>query len=74
MTKQNDVNEAPVHGIVPRCGYICSLYGVLVLDTDGCLLPHGHDGPHEFRNSRDGIRYQWEYDLENDEDVYWKKT
>jgi hypothetical protein len=55
-----------------RCGYICQLYGGVMRDTDGCTLPDKHKGPHEFRDSESGRRYQWEYDDENDEDVYWE--
>lgn len=33
------------------------------LDETGCILPDGHDGPHEFI-SAEGRRFQWETDLE----------
>ena len=72
---ENAASPAPVHGIVPRCGYCLSVidWNVTLLDVDGCLLPKGHDGPHEFRN-HDGQLYQWEYDEVEDYDVSWKKT
>lgn len=31
-------------------------------DTHGCVLPEGHDGPHEFV-AEDGRRWLWETDL-----------
>ncbi len=54
-----------------RCGYVFRSHGP-IQDIDGCLLPHGHEGCHEFLDS-DGDIFQWEYDLQNDEDVYWEK-
>lgn len=30
-------------------------------DPEGCVLPMGHEGPHEFV-STDGSRWQWETD------------
>ena len=34
-------------------------------DRDGCRLPDGHKGPHEFK-AADGVIYEWETDLECD--------
>lgn len=53
------------------------------VDTEGCHLPQGHDGPHEFV-AKDGVVWCWETDLscncehclecEGDYcSVYWKK-
>ena len=41
-------------------------------DTEGCELPHGHEGPHRFVCSDTGQRISWEYDVELDCDVYWE--
>ena len=30
-------------------------------DSNGCYLPMGHAGPHEFKDSK-GFVYQWEND------------
>lgn len=65
----------PIQPTVPRCGRCIGVvdWFVCLVDYDGCLLPNGHDGPHEFRN-HDGQLYQWEYDEVEDYDIYWKKT
>jgi hypothetical protein len=66
------VTDQPKHfGTPPCCGYILSEPSVL--DIDGCALPRHHQGPHEFREFKTGTTYQWEYDEEYDQDVYWKK-
>jgi len=74
MTSQTNVDGASIQSIVPRCGYCISVvdWYVHLLDVDGCLLPKGHEEPHEFRN-HDGQLYRWEYDEDEDQDVFWKK-
>ena len=47
------------------CGIIHSHDSVSPKDPHGCVLPIGHDAPHEFV-AKDGRRYQWETDLECD--------
>jgi len=53
-------------------------------DDQGCVLPSGHAGPHEFADRSSGIRWLWETDAEcdcsscmqGDGDyciLYWKK-
>ena len=32
------------------------------VDVHGCILPSGHDGPHEFKDEH-GRLWQWETDL-----------
>jgi hypothetical protein len=54
-----------------RCGYVCDLSGS-VIDVDGCLLPVGHEGPHEFVDENSEKRYRWEFDVEIGQDVYWR--
>lgn len=39
--------------------------GVSPEDCNGCVLPNGHHGPHEFVASN-GIRYFWETDMDCD--------
>jgi hypothetical protein len=39
--------------------------GVTPTDDNGCRLPSGHAGPHEFI-AKDGLTYQWETDWECD--------
>lgn len=49
-----------------RADRCATLHGdglVGVEDHDGCILPEGHDGPHEFI-ARDGSHWLWETDLE----------
>lgn len=46
-----------------KCGVFHSTDRSYPQDPHGCLLPVGHDGPHEFASS-DGKRYQWKTDLE----------
>jgi hypothetical protein len=52
-------------------------------DEEGCRLPRGHEGPHEYV-ARDGTIYNWETDLDcacescmaDDPDfctIYWEK-
>lgn len=45
------------------CGIIHPNDEVTPIDSKGCLLPIGHDGPHEFV-APNGWRFQWETDLE----------
>lgn len=47
------------------CGIIHSSDGVSPKDGQGCLLPIGHEGQHEFV-AADGRHFQWETDLECD--------
>jgi len=34
------------------------------VDTKGCILPVGHDGPHEFIDATTGTVWRWETNLE----------
>lgn len=45
----------------PACGLIHSDGNPV--DVSGCILPEGHEGPHEFVAS-DGGHWLWETDLE----------
>lgn len=69
----------------PVCGVLHGEGMVQAVDTEGCVLPDGHDGPHEFVDARNGARWQWETNwdcqcqhcLEADGDfctVYWRKA
>lgn len=46
-----------------RCFVMAGDYLTGPVDRDGCLLPEGHDGPHEFADQH-GHRWLWETDLE----------
>jgi len=77
--------ENPTLKVVHRpCGILFSndVY-VVPDDPEGCLLPHGHEGPHEFRQANGKI-WQWETDWscncehcqEGEGDyctIYWQK-
>lgn len=63
------------------CGLI--LADASFTDTKGCVLPVGHDGPHECRDEH-GRAWNWEADLECDCEhcrqcdgdyctIYWQK-
>lgn len=66
------------------CGIIHTNGGGQPHDAEGCVLPSGHDSPHEFV-ATDGERWQWETDLECACDwcmkcegdyctIYWRKA
>ena len=46
-----------------QCGTLHGDYPGAPDDTDGCILPSGHIGPHEFVDA-DGQHWLWETDLE----------
>ena len=71
-------------GVMDTCGILHDGGVIGPEDPHGCLLPHDHDGPHEFEAS-DGTRWHWETDIECtcehcmrcDGDyctVYWQKA
>lgn len=86
--EQNPPDEgSPLQRRVGRLDCLCSIihtnYGVQPHDADGCLLPMGHDGPHEFADPS-GQHWLWETDLECDCEwcmslegdyctIYWRK-
>lgn len=49
--------------MLPLCSMMLS--DASVDDECGCLLPEGHEGPHEFKDAR-GATWCWETDLECD--------
>lgn len=65
------------------CGILHGSDGPYPPDRHGCVLPDGHDGPHEFIDP-DGQHWLWETDMECDCDhcmrcegdyctIYWRK-
>ena len=56
--------ELPVGRQVPeRCGIMHDRGEPFVIDSKGCLLAEGHEGPHEFADQR-GQHWLWETDIE----------
>ncbi len=47
--------------MTPRCGICCPSRIGMPPDTDGCVLPEGHDSPHEYVAA--ACRVTWETDL-----------
>jgi hypothetical protein len=65
------------------CGVLHGNHVIGPQDDNGCVLPCGHDGPHEFVDAS-GRHWLWETDLECDCEhcmraegdycsVYWRK-
>lgn len=52
--------ESPKKRVLP-CGTLFSTEGGGPYDIDGCRLPDGHAGPHEFVTPT-GVVYRWETD------------
>ncbi len=48
-----------------RCNQICNT----VEDTEGCVLPVGHLGPHKFV-TQSGRVFTWEYNVKKSCDVF----
>ena len=82
-------NENQGEGTYPRlkplcpCGIFHGYDDSQAVDTEGCLLPTEHDGPHEFV-APNGQHWLWETDMECDCEhcmqlegdyctIYWKK-
>lgn len=47
------------------CGTLHHKGEMLPVDEEGCILPAGHDGPHEFVDSS-GQHWLWETDFDCD--------
>lgn len=45
-----------------QCGVLFPNHGASPRDENGCRLPHGHDGMHEFVSVRGNV-IQWETDM-----------
>lgn len=74
MTIKQDKHEViDLPSTETQCGSCFNSWLGAPKDTEGCLLPIGHEGPHEFKDEY-GRLYQWQYDVEDDSDIYWSKT